>query len=167
MNNTQETIALPDFQVCLVKPHDDAPTHELVDLGSLINHHQKGLVLYFYPKDNTQGCTTQATDFSALACEFNALGYLVVGVSRDGIKSHQNFIQKHSLKIGLISDGDEALCQHFGVIQPKKLYGKVHLGVVRSTFVFNQTGQMILSLRLVKAKDHAQTLLHHLSSAPL
>ena len=163
MKNTHETIALPSFDVCLITGHDDDFTSELVSLTALIKHHQTGLILYFYPKDNTQGCSTQAQEFSALALEFGRLGYLVVGVSRDGIKSHQNFISKKSLNIGLISDSDEKLCRHFEVIQEKTLYGKTHLGIVRSTFVFDPSGQMVASFRSVKAKAHAQTLLTYLS----
>lgn len=155
MQNTHETITLPDFAVQLVS----ADASSSVSLLQLVKDAQLGLILYFYPKDNTQGCSVQAVEFSQLLPEFLQKGYQVVGVSRDGIKSHQNFIAKKALGIGLISDTDEALCQHFDVIKEKMLYGKTHLGVVRSTFVFDGNAQMIGAFRNVKAKDHAKQLL--------
>lgn len=160
MKNTQETITLPNFNTTLVYQNTD----ESIDLGELINRQKQGLILYFYPKDNTQGCTVQATDFSALADDFAKLGYAVLGVSRDGIRSHQNFIAKKELCIGLISDTDEKLCTHFDVIKEKMMYGKTHLGVVRSTFVFDKHGHMIASFRNVKAKDHAKNLMDFLKN---
>ena len=101
-------------------------------------------------------------DFSQLKEQFENKGYQIIGVSRDGIKSHQNFITKKSLDIPLISDPDEKLCQHFDVIKEKMMYGKIHLGVVRSTFVFDNNGQMTASYRNVKAKEHAEKLLETL-----
>ncbi len=158
MKNTQETIALPDFEVTLVQND----TQSSVNLSTLIQDNGLGLMLYFYPKDNTQGCSVQAVDFSQLKEQFKNKGYQIIGVSRDGIKSHQNFITKKSLDIPLISDPDEKLCQHFDVIKEKMMYGKIHLGVVRSTFVFDNNGQMTASYRNVKAKEHAEKLLETL-----
>ena len=158
MKNTQETIALPDFEVTLVQND----TQSSVNLSTLIQDSGLGLMLYFYPKDNTQGCSFQAVDFSQLKEQFKNKGYQIIGVSRDGIKSHQNFITKKSLDIPLISDPDEKLCQHFDVIKEKMMYGKIHLGVVRSTFVFDNNGQMTASYRNVKAKEHAEKLLETL-----
>ncbi len=158
MKNTQETIALPDFEVTLVQND----TQSSVNLSTLIQDNGLGLMLYFYPKDNTQGCSVQAVDFSQLKEQFKNKGYQIIGVSRDGIKSHQNFITKKSLDIPLISDPDEKLCQHFDVIKEKMMYGKIHLGVVRSTFVFDNNGQMTASYRNVKAKEHAKKLLETL-----
>lgn len=162
-------LTLPDFPISLVKanlnPNAQIQASDIAvsttTLPQLLADYQ-GLVLYFYPKDNTAGCTTQALDFTHDLDKYLAKGYLVIGVSRDSIKSHQNFIQKHSLTIGLISDSDEKLCQHFDVIKEKKLYGKTHLGVVRSTFVFDNTGKLILEQRNVKAKEHSQCLLEQL-----
>lgn len=156
MKNTQETIALPDFDVTLV--HNDSEID--VNLCNLIQNNECGLVLYFYPKDNTQGCSIQAVDFSHLKEQFKTKGYQIIGVSRDSIRSHHNFITKKSLDIALISDTDEKLCQYFDVIKEKMMYGKTHLGVVRSTFIFNKDGQMVASFRNVKAKEHAQNLLN-------
>lgn len=159
MKNSQENITLPDFTVTLTCQTADGIKDEQIDLVSYLNTHQQGLILYFYPKDNTQGCTLQATDFSQALSDFAQKGYLVIGVSRDGIKSHHNFINKHHLSVGLISDTDEALCKYFDVIKEKMMYGKTHLGVVRSTFVFDKNGQMMASYRNIKAKDHAKILL--------
>lgn len=155
MKNSQETISLPTFEVTLVKDG----TQQLTTLTDLIENGNQSLVLYFYPKDNTAGCSVQATDFTALQQAYADKGYQIIGVSRDGIKSHQNFIAKKELGIALISDTDEALCQHFDVIKEKMMYGKTHLGVVRSTFVFDKHGVMTASYRNIKARDHAQSLL--------
>lgn len=159
MKNTQETIALPDFAVRLVYQSDSGMIDENIVLKEYLTAHKKGLILYFYPKDNTQGCSLQATDFSHELANFAQKGYVVIGVSRDGVKSHSNFIYKKELSIALISDTDEILCKYFDVIKEKMMYGKTHLGVVRSTFVFDKDGQMVASYRNVKAKDHVKTLL--------
>lgn len=121
------------------------------------------LVLYFYPKDSTPGCTTQALEFTALVDEFAAIGAQVIGISRDSVKSHQNFCEKQQLKITLISDKDETLCQHFDVIKEKNMYGKTVLGIERSTFVFNNK-QLIKSYRKVKAAGHAEAVLADLKA---
>ena len=158
MKNSFETIPLPDFECSLVSQIDGEITQKSIRLTDFTGGEQ-GLILYFYPKDSTAGCTVQATDFTALTDKFTQKGYTIIGVSRDGVKSHHNFICKKELGIGLISDTDERLCQHFDVIKEKMMYGKTHLGVVRSTFVFDKNGQMTASYRNIKAKDHAQTLL--------
>ena len=159
MKNTLETITLPSMSLTLVNTDGEQP----ITLPQYLADTGLGLILYFYPKDNTQGCSVQAVDFSALTDDFARLGYTIIGVSRDGVRSHANFITKKTLTIPLISDVDEVLCQHFGVIQEKKLYGKTHLGVVRSTFVYDKNGNTTHSYRNVKAKEHAQTLLDTLS----
>lgn len=161
LKNTQEQIALPTDDFELVTPSGDVHS---VNLATLIKDGEQGLVLYFYPKDSTAGCTVQATDFTANFDEITKLGYRVIGVSRDGVKSHQNFINKQSLAIELISDTDERLCQHFDVIKEKMMYGKTHLGVVRSTFVYDKDGVMIGSFRNVKAKEHVTNLLEFLKN---
>lgn len=155
MKNSQETLTLPDFDVILVTK-DNQKSIKLLDF---IKENDKGLILYFYPKDSTAGCTVQATDFTQFLDKFTQKGYAIIGVSRDGVKSHQNFITKKELTIPLISDTDERLCQHFDVIKEKMMYGKTHLGVVRSSFVFDKDGNMTASYRNIKAKDHAQALL--------
>ena len=125
---------------------------------NLSEHATPFLVLYFYPKDSTPGCTTQAIEFTGLVDEFAAIGAQVIGVSRDSVKSHQNFCEKQELKIELISDQDETLCQHFDVIKEKNMYGKMVLGIERSTFVFKDK-KLVKSYRKVKAAGHAEAVL--------
>ena len=120
------------------------------------------LVVYFYPKDNTPGCTTEGLDFNARLAQFEKLGYTVVGISRDGVKSHQNFCTKQGFRFELLSDKDETVCKLFDVIKLKKLYGKESLGVERSTFVLNAEGEIMYEWRKVKVGGHAQEVLEKL-----
>ena len=120
------------------------------------------LVVYFYPKDNTPGCTTEGLDFNARLAQFEKLGYTVVGISRDGVKSHQNFCTKQGFRFELLSDKDETVCKLFDVIKLKKLYGKEFLGVERSTFVLNAEGEIMYEWRKVKVGGHAQEVLETL-----
>ncbi len=108
------------------------------------------LVVYFYPKDNTAGCTTEGLDFNRLLPEFQALGYTVVGISRDSVKSHQNFCSKQGFSFLLLSDADETVCRQFDVMKPKKLYGKEYVGIERSTFVLDAAGEIVREWRKVK-----------------
>ncbi|THF66993.1 peroxiredoxin [Pseudothauera nasutitermitis] len=117
------------------------------------------LVLYFYPKDNTPGCTNETRDFGALHADFAAAGCRVFGVSRDSLKSHENFKAKLELPFELISDADEALCTAFGVIKMKNMYGKQVRGIERSTFVFAADGSLAREWRGVKVPGHAQEVL--------
>ncbi|MDO5652195.1 MAG: peroxiredoxin [Moraxella sp.] len=158
--NTPNT--LPTFSVSIIQKINGDFIEQNITLADFLKDTNKGLILYFYPKDNTQGCTLQAVEFSELIHTFDNKNYLIVGVSRDSIKSHQNFINKHNLTIALISDTDEGLCQYFDVIKEKMMYGKTHLGVVRSTFVFDNSGKLIHEFRNVKAKVHQQDLLSQL-----
>ncbi len=123
------------------------------------------LVVYFYPKDSTPGCTTEAQEFSTLLPAFQAAGYQVVGISRDSVKSHHNFMSKYQLGITLLSDGDEQVCRQFDVIKEKNMYGKKVLGIERSTFVLDASGQLVHSWRKVKAAGHAQAVLDALTDA--
>lgn len=120
-------------------------------------------VLYFYPKDSTPGCTTQAVGFSCLIDQFKDRQTKVIGISRDSVKTHQNFIAKQALAIDLISDKDETLCKHFDVIKEKNMYGKQVMGIERSTFIFHQ-GQLVQSYRKVKAAGHAEQVLADLTT---
>ena len=156
---TTETIALPDFPVTMVRELDGHFIHDDVDLKDLVAHTDKGLILYFYPKDSTPGCTTQATEFTARLSEFDDLGYDIVGVSRDSVESHEKFIAKYDLQIPLISDSDEKLCQYFEVIKEKNMYGKITLGLVRSAFVFDKDGNLTHAQRNLRAKDYTERLL--------
>ncbi|PKG36341.1 peroxiredoxin [Psychrobacter sp. Sarcosine-3u-12] len=156
---TTETIALPDFPVTMVRELDGHFIHDDISLKDLVAHTNKGLILYFYPKDNTPGCTTQATEFTAHLSEFDGLGYDIVGVSRDSVESHEKFIAKYDLQIPLISDNDEKLCQYFDVIKEKNMYGKITLGLVRSAFVFDKDGNLTHAQRNIRAKDYTERLL--------
>ena len=117
------------------------------------------LVLYFYPKDSTPGCTTEAQEFSALLPEFQALGFQVVGISRDSVASHQKFVCKYALEVPLLSDKDETVCRLFDVIKEKNMYGKKVFGIERSTFVLDAQGHISREWRKVKAAGHAQAVL--------
>ncbi|MDY6485282.1 MULTISPECIES: peroxiredoxin [Acinetobacter] len=121
------------------------------------------LIIYFYPKDSTPGCTTQAVGFSCLKDQFDALNTTIFGVSRDSVKAHQNFTEKQNLTINLISDKEEALCQHFDVIKEKNMYGKKVMGIERSTFIFHN-GKLVKEYRKVKAAGHAEQVLEDLKA---
>jgi len=125
----------------------------------------KWLVLYFYPKDSTPGCTTEGLDFNALLPEFQRAGAVVLGVSKDSIKSHQNFCAKQGFRFDLVSDADGAVCDAFGVVQPKKLYGREYLGIVRSTFLVDPAGVVREKWQPVKVPGHAQAVLDALQAA--
>ena len=121
-------------------------------------------VLYFYPKDNTSGCTMEGRDFAALYSQFKETGCEVIGVSRDSIKSHNNFCSKQGFPFALISDSDESLCKAFDVIKLKKLYGREYMGIERSTFLINPEGVVCAQWRKVKVAGHAQAVLDYLKS---
>ena len=122
----------------------------------------KYLILYFYPRDNTSGCTKEAKDFSSLKLEFDSLNTVVIGISSDTYESHNKFISKHDLKIELISDIDNNLCQYFGVWVEKNMYGKKFMGIERSTFLIEPSGIIIKEWRKVKVTSHAEELLNYL-----
>jgi peroxiredoxin Q/BCP len=120
---------------------------------------QGPLVLYFYPKDNTSGCTLESQEFTELKEAFGALNAQVVGVSKDSCKSHQKFIADQSLSLTLLSDEDGVLCEAYGVWQEKKNYGKTFMGIVRSTFIIDAQGVVRYAEYGVKSKGHAQAML--------
>ena len=119
----------------------------------------RGVVLYFYPKDNTPGCTTEGQDFRDLHPLFRALGWEVFGISRDSVKSHEGFKAKHAFPFDLISDPDEQACEAFGVMKLKNMYGKQVRGIERSTFVIAPDGTITKAWRGVKVPGHAQEVL--------
>ncbi|MCC8669403.1 peroxiredoxin [Xanthomonas arboricola] len=119
----------------------------------------KWVVLYFYPKDSTPGCTTEGLDFNALLPQFTQTGAVVLGVSRDSVKSHDNFCAKQGFTFPLVSDGDEALCRAFDVIKEKNMYGKQVLGIERSTFLLSPEGVVVQAWRKVKVAGHADAVL--------
>ena len=125
----------------------------------LSDYRGQWLVVYFYPKDSTPGCTNEARDFRDLHAKFRQRHAQVIGVSRDSPKSHANFAAKQELPFPLISDADETWCQAFDVIHEKVLYGKKHMGIVRSTFLFDPKGHLAQEWRGVKVPGHAQAVL--------
>ncbi|NPB06515.1 MAG: peroxiredoxin [Aquificae bacterium] len=131
---------------------------------SLNDFKGKKLVLYFYPKDNTPGCTTEAKEFNELLDEFRRLGYEVVGVSPDAPASHLKFKQKLGLRFPLLSDPNKELARALGAYGKKKSYGRVTEGIIRSTFLIDEEGRLVRAWRNVKAKGHAERLLKTLKS---
>lgn len=139
----------PDFSV----PNQD---QKLVNLSDLLG---KKTVLYFYPKDDTPGCTIEANDFTDLYDEFEALNTQVVGVSKDDCLSHDRFIEKYGLNVQLLSDVEGELCEAYGVWQEKEKNGEKKMGIVRSTFIIDEAGTLVDVMYGVTAKGHAQTVL--------
>jgi thioredoxin-dependent peroxiredoxin len=127
--------------------------------ANLADFRGRWLVLYFYPKDNTPGCTTEGRDFSALHGEFGASGAEILGVSRDSLRTHQNFGAKHGFAFDLVADSDETLCRAFGVIKEKSMYGRKVMGIERSTFLIDPDGVIREAWRPVKVRDHAAGVL--------
>ena len=119
----------------------------------------KNLVLYFYPKDSTPGCTTEGQNFRDLYAEFQQLNTEILGVSRDSIKRHENFKAKQAFPFDLLSDEEELLCDLFDVIKEKKLYGKTYMGIERSTFLIDAKGVLRQEWRKVKVKGHVDEVL--------
>ncbi|MEX0976339.1 MAG: peroxiredoxin [Woeseia sp.] len=117
------------------------------------------VVLYFYPKDNTSGCTAESEQFRELHAKFRRAGAVVLGVSRDSIQSHENFRKKLGLPFELLSDSDEKLCRQFDVIQEKSLYGRKFMGIERSTFLLDEDGKLRREWRKVRVKGHAAEVL--------
>ena len=117
------------------------------------------LVVYFYPKDDTSGCTREAQDFSALAGEFTAARVSVLGISRDTPGKHQKFIAKYGLTVALASDEDGSACETFGTWVEKSMYGRTYIGIERATFLFDRDGHLAREWRKVKVAGHAQTVL--------
>lgn len=146
-----------------LKIGDRAPDFSLPASGdqtlSLADFKGHKLVLYFYPKDNTPGCTTQAIDFTASAKAFEAANTAVVGVSADSLKKHDNFITKHQLAIPLISDEDHVALNAYGVWVEKSMYGKKFMGIERATYLISEDGKIAAIWRKVKVKGHIEAVL--------
>ncbi|MDF1607490.1 thioredoxin-dependent thiol peroxidase [Hoeflea sp. YIM 152468] len=154
MSELDEGMRAPDFDL----PRDGGGNVSMKDLSG------KKVVLYFYPKDDTSGCTIQAVDFTALAAEFDDAGAIVVGMSPDPVKAHDKFIAKHDLGIILASDTDKSVLQAYGVWKEKSMYGRTYMGVERSTFLIDSDGTIARIWRRVKPKGHAQTVLEAVRS---
>jgi thioredoxin-dependent peroxiredoxin len=145
-----------------------APTFQLVNqsekLIDLSSFGGQWIILYFYPKDSTPGCTTEAVDFTALLPEFTQLGATVIGISPDSAASHHKFIAKQNLQITLLSDPDHQVAEAYGVWQLKKFMGKEYMGVVRSTFAIDPQGKVAQTWPKVKVKGHAAAVLEWLTA---
>ena len=126
----------------------------------------KIVVLYFYPKDNTSGCTIEGQEFRDLHAQFEKAGAVVAGVSRDSVKSHEGFKAKEGFPFPLLADVDEKVCEQFGVMKLKNMYGKQVRGVERSTFVFDRAGHLVKEWRAVKAPGHAAEVLAFVRTLP-
>jgi len=141
-----------------------APDFELPRGGGgitkLSDHRGKTVVLYFYPKDDTSGCTAESIDFSALRKEFEAANAIVIGMSPDSVKSHDKFSAKHGLSVELVSDEDKQTLQAYGVWVEKSMYGRKYMGVERSTFLIDAKGKIARVWRKVSVPGHAQEVLH-------
>ncbi len=150
----------------MIEPGTKAPDFALSDgegnIRTLKSFRGKKLVLYFYPKDNTPGCTRQAQGYAALYEDFKAKGAEVVGLSRDSVASHAKFAQKYSLPFPLLSDPELSAIKAWGVWQEKKLYGKTSMGVVRTTFVIDENGTVLKVMPKVKPDSNAAEVLESL-----
>jgi thioredoxin-dependent peroxiredoxin len=146
-----------------MKVGEAAPKFTASDRGgksiSLQDFQGQLIVLYFYPKDNTPGCTTEAIDFTEKLTEFQALNTQVIGISPDSIGSHGKFIDKHNLKIILLSDPEHQIAESYGVWQLKKFMGKEYMGIVRSTFLIDPTGVILQIWSNVRVKSHVDAVL--------
>ena len=129
---------------------------------SLSDYKGKKVILYFYPKDNTSGCTLEAQAFRNHRDAFLKNGYVVLGVSRDSIKKHCNFLDKNELNFPLLSDEDETVCNLYGVLKEKSMYGRKYMGIERSTFIIDEEGRLVKEYRNVKAATHVDDLLEDL-----
>ena len=147
----------------MVNEGEEAPDFTLLaDDGrkvSLKDYRDKKVVLYFYPKDGTPGCTREAIEFSKIAKEFEKEGAIILGVSKDSVKSHQKFKQKHELPFTLLSDPEGKVLDLYGVWKKKSLYGRTFMGTERTTFLIDEKGIVKKIYRKVKAKGHAQVCL--------
>lgn len=126
---------------------------------NLEDYRGKNVVIYFYPKDNTKGCTTEGNDFKDHYAAFQAANTEILGVSRDSVRSHDNFVKKYDFPFTLLSDPDEEICKLFDVIKEKSMYGKTYLGIERSTFVLDAEGRLVKEWRKVKVKGHVESVL--------
>ena len=145
----QEGDKAPDFEL----PTESGETLKLSKLGG------KPVVVYFYPKDDTTGCTAEAKDFTRLAPDFGKLGVAVIGISPDSPESHQRFARKYDLKVRLAADADKAVAMAYGVWVEKSMYGRRYMGVDRSTFLVDAQGKVAKAWRKVKVSGHAEEVL--------
>lgn len=148
----QQGTKAPDFTL------PDKDNHPV----SLSDFKGKEVILYFYPKDNTKGCTTQACTFRDAYSEFEALGAVVIGVSKDSTRSHTNFASKYELPFLLLSDPETEVIQAYDVWKEKKMYGKTYMGIVRTTYIIDEAGMIEKVYEKVKPAENADQILEHL-----
>lgn len=142
----------PDFEL----PGSDGKTHKLSD------YRGKKVILYFYPKDNTPGCTTEACDLRDNFKTIGDLNTIILGISKDNLNSHNKFIEKFNLPFVLLSDEDKTVCSLYDVIKEKNMYGKKVMGIERSTFLIDENGLLIKEYRKVKVKGHVEAIIEEL-----
>lgn len=154
------------YRSCIVSKvalNKKAPNFSLPATGeqnlSLKDFKGRNLVIYFYPKDNTPGCTTEGQNFRDLHAKFQKLNTEILGVSRDSVRVHENFKKKQEFPFELLSDADEEMCNAYDVIKLKKLYGREYMGIERSTFLIDDKGKLRQEWRKVKVKGHAEEVL--------
>ena len=161
-------MALRYTEDMMISIGDNAPQFTLSTNGggqfSLADAAGKYLILYFYPKDDTPGCTKEAIGFSEERAAFEAQNAMVVGVSRDTVKKHDKFISKYELRIPLIADEDGSLCEAFGTWVEKQMYGKTYMGIERATFLISPEGKLLKIWRKVKVPGHVDEVLAQLQS---
>jgi len=150
MNDTLQLKKAPNFSLM----GSDSNTHSIGDfLG-------KNIVLYFYPKDNTQGCTNEAINFRDSKEILDELDTVIIGISKDSVKSHERFIEKQELNFLLLADEDKSVCQLYDVLKEKNMYGKKTIGIERSTFIINKDGYIVKEFRKVKVPGHVDTVVN-------
>jgi len=150
MNDTLQLKKAPNFSLI----GSDNNTHSIGDfLG-------KNIVLYFYPKDNTQGCTNEAMNFRDSKEILDELDTVIIGISKDSVKSHERFIEKQELNFLLLADEDKSVCQLYDVLKEKNMYGKKTIGIERSTFIINKDGYIVKEFRKVKVPGHVDTVVN-------
>lgn len=144
------------------KAPDFSATRDGGDTVNLADYAGQHVILYFYPKDDTPGCTKEAIGFTETAAEFAQSGAVVLGVSKDTVKKHEKFVAKHDLKIALLSDEDGAICDSYGVWVEKSMYGKTYMGIERATYLIGPDGTIKQIWRKVKVAGHVEAVLEEL-----
>lgn len=152
---------MTDLQIGDQAPEFSLPRDggEILTLDDLHGHY---LILYFYPKDDTPGCTAEAVDFTAMKKKIGLINGRVVGVSKDTVAKHDKFVAKHDLSIPLLSDADGNMCETYGVWVEKNMYGRKYMGIERATFLIGPTGKILHIWRKVRAKGHAEKVFEEL-----
>ncbi len=150
MSNVIIDQAVPDFEL--------PSTGET--LFRLSEHRGKNILIYFYPKDNTPGCTLEGQQFRDHIAEFSAFNTIILGVSRDSVRVHENFKAKQAFPFELLSDAEETVCKLFNVLHLKKNYGREYMGIVRSTFLIDKQGVLVEEWRKIKVKEHLAEVLN-------